>query len=252
MRSILTIIIACLLLPSGLAALATEAQPQQRKKTATDKQRQSDRDTETLDFSGTGRPGQQTAGESRGSCLSNHQPIAAMLPASNSGKTVLSHPNFWVYFPASVDRQREIEFTIQDESRNDVWRSRSAVNSQTGYQSFSLPATEAPLQVGQWYRWYVKVYCGDRVASAQYVQGWINRVPLSPQLDRQLKQNPHKSHLTYGNNNIWYDAIDRLLRLYQRHPQNITLEKDWQNLIRAKGVRLEGLPSIGGERVGKQ
>jgi len=260
MRSVLTTVIACLFLPCiSISAQQTEAQHKEEVETPTRQQKprsskpekQSDNNSESLDFSGTGRPGQQTAGESRGSCANSRKPIRAMLPQSNSGSTVLGHPNFWVYFP-ELNSKTELEFVIQDESRQDVWRSRSPLDSTSGYQSFSLPTTEAPLKVDRWYRWYVKVYCDERVVSTQYVQGWVNRIPLNSRLYIELQQNPLKSHLTYGNNRIWYDAIDRLLDSYHRHPQSIALEKDWQNFMRAKGVELRDLPSIGGSQIGRR
>ena len=195
-----------------------------------------------MDFSGTGRPGQQTAGESRGSCVGGSQAIEAMMPKSNTGKTVLGHPRFWVYFPKIASKNTEVEFVVQNESREDIWRSRSALNSTASYQSFSLPETEAPLEVGQWYRWYVKVYCQDRVASVQYVQGWVNRVPLASKLHLELQEDPHQMHLAYANHNIWYDAIDELLGLHYRYPQNVALIEDWKNLIYAQGVDLGDLP----------
>lgn len=252
MRNVLTTVITCLLLPCiSVAAQPTEARHKERVKTSTEQQkprpqkqeRESESRSEPLDFSGTGRPGQQTAGESRGSCVNARKPIEAMLPKSNTGKTVLGYPRFWVYFP-EPDKKTEIEFVIQDESRQDIWRSQSSLDSTTGYQSFGLPKTEAPLKVGQWYRWYVKVYCDDRIASTQYVQGWVHRIPLNSKLYIELQQNPTKSYLSYGANRIWYDALDKLLDLYHRYPQSAALKKDWQNLIQAKGVELGELPSI--------
>jgi hypothetical protein len=269
MRNILTLMIVYFLLPwFPLAAKSTEpplqgvnsvspaekSQPPVKKtvnqpvKLPVEKPRKS----ETLDFSATGRPGQQTAGESRGSCGDAMEPIRAMLPESNSGKTVMAHPRFWVYFPQLGAETKDVEFVIQDEARKDVWRSRSPLTSTANYQSFDLPATEAPLQIGQWYRWYVKVYCHDQVASVQYVQGWIKRIPLTSELYLELQKNsPKTDHLTYGNHHIWYDAMDQLLSSYQNNPKNLALEQDWQNLIKAKGVKLEQLPPLEGTHTSK-
>ncbi|MEO1671881.1 MAG: DUF928 domain-containing protein [Cyanobacteria bacterium J06631_2] len=252
MRSSLITIIICCLIPSiPISARSTEQHSeqketptQQRKPQATKKENE----PQTLDFSGTGRPGQQTAGESRSGCTEAAQPIRAMLPKSNSGKTVLGHPKFWVYFPELDTETTEVEFIIQDESRQDVWRSRSPLNSASSYQSFGLPMTETPLEVGQWYRWYVKVYCGERIASTQYVQGWVNRVSLTAKLQQEL-QEESQAHLVYGNHRIWYEAVDQLLNSYHSNPENIALEQDWQNMIRAKGVNLHYLPSIGGNQI---
>jgi hypothetical protein len=254
-NNILTVIIACLLLP-WIAPSAQSKEPSSQIRTTPQRNKpqppvQKKATSETLDFSATGRPGQQTAGESRGGCSNAMETIKAILPVSNSGSTVMSHPHVWVYFPqGTTATATEVEFVVQDEERKDIWRSRSPLNSTAEYQRFSLPTTEPPLPVGQWYRWYVKVYCHDQVASAQYVQGWINRVPLTSQLHQELQANlPQEDHLTYSNHHLWYDATDELLSSYQNNPNSLALKQDWQNLIRAKGVQLEQLPSLGGRAV---
>jgi hypothetical protein len=255
MRSILTVIIACSLLP-WIALSAQSKEPHSQIRTVPQGEKpqppvQKKETSETLDFSATGRPGQQTAGESRGGCGNGNvmEPIKAILPASNSGSTVMSHPHVWVYFPTTATAT-EVEFVVQDEGRRDIWRSRSPLNSTAEYQRFSLPTTEPPLHIGQWYRWYVKIYCHDQVASAQYVQGWINRVPLTSQLHLELQENlPQKDYLTYSNHHLWYDATDELLSSYQSNPKSLALEQDWQNLIRAKGVQLEELPNLAGKAI---
>lgn len=267
MRSILTIIVACSLLP--LMPLAAQSNEQQQKQqpvkpipTITKSNPPVKQEQEPdLDFSGTGRPGQQTAGESRGACANNLQPIRAIIPASNTGQTVASHPQFWVYFPEEESSITAVEFVIQDEARKDIWRSqslspvqsKSSLNPFAGYQSFALPPTAKPLQIGQWYRWYVKVYCQDQVASEQYVQGWVKRVPLYSKLYLELQnQSPQQHHQIYSHHHLWYDATDRLLSSLQSNPGSLALEHDWQNLLRAKGVELEQLPSLAGGKISQK
>ncbi len=245
----------CLLFPcvavkanSANEEQVVSATPSKQKKNSQTAKKDRNDDREDLDFSGTGRPGQQTAGESRGSCANAAKPLEALLPVSNSGKTVSAHPSFWVYLPETSQQTNQIEFVIQNEAREDIWRSPK-LNAKPGYQNFTLPETEPPLEIGQWYRWYVKVYCDAQVASTQYVQGWIERIPLTSKLYLELQQSLQKSYLTYGNHRIWYDAINQLLSLYQNNPESLTLEQDWQALIRAKGVQLHQLPTISGSRV---
>lgn len=254
MRSILTTALVCLLLPSVSATAQSvnikeerlvSSSKQQDPKTAKREQKKSSNSEESLDFSGMGRPGQQAAGESRGNCT-NAGRIEALLPISKSGHTVKRYPNFWVYFSDTLPPGSQVEFIIQNEAREDVWRSRSQLAHKPGYQNFTLPETESPLEIDQWYRWYVKVYCNSQVASTQYVQGWVKRLDLSSRLYLELQENKEKSHFVYGNHRIWYDAIDQLLTTYHNEPTNLTLEKDWQTFIEAKGVNLHLLPSIGG------
>lgn len=201
----------------------------------------------SLDFSHTGRPGQQTAGESRGICPNLDDKISAVVPASHSGKTVSTHPSFWVYFPDTAQNISHVEFVLQNEEREDVWRSQSKINQDfsPGYKQFSLPATTSGLETGQWYRWYVKLYCQPDIASTQYVQSWVKRVHKASGLYLELQEGAKASHKIYSNHEIWYDAIDQLLEEYQRQPSNLALEQDWQNLIRAKGVKLHSLPNVG-------
>lgn len=207
---------------------------------------------EPLDFSDTGRPGQQTAGESRGNCDRFAAPLEALIPASHSGKTVSAHPSFWVYFPYNAAQIERVEFVLQNEAREDIWRSshlpsQPKLNSQSnqvlGYQRFTLPSNAPALAVGRWYRWYIKVYCPTQTASAQYVQGWVKRVPVTSQLYLTLQENQadRKTYASYG---IWYDALDSLLSTYQNQPSNLTLEQEWRNLIEARGVELPTLPII--------
>ncbi len=248
MKSILIIIVAYFFIPCiSIAAQPIDRQhdtsllAREKKNSKTTRSQDSE---ESLDFSGTGRPGQQTAGESRGSCANTSDSLKALMPVSHSGKTVKGHPSFWVYFPYTSQQVSKVEFILQNEVREDIWRSPVELDSNPGYKNFSLPKTEPPLEIGQWYRWYVKVYCNSQVASSQYVQGWVNRVPLTSKLYLETQKDAQKSHLIYGSYGIWYDAIDKLLSLYQQNPCNLTLERDWQNLTKAKGVQLEQLPKV--------
>ena len=252
MKSILSIILTFMLLP--YISLAAERSSERDTSEDTSKEKPQsqpkqpkEESEEPLDFSGTGRPGQQTAGESRGSCVDAvREPIGALLPVSHAGKTVASHPSFWLYFPESATGFSHIEFVIQNEAREDIWRSRFAPNFAAGYQKFSLPTSEPPLKTGQWYRWYAKIYCEDGRASAQYVQGWVERSPLTSQLHVELQDNAKGAHRVYGQHGIWYDAIDRLLSAYKNNPQSLSLASDWRNLVEAKGVELHCLPNVRG------
>lgn len=251
MRGVLNLIIACLLfscIPSTAQAnyfnnkqdIFTLSLGKKNSKNSNIRNNQ-----ESLDFSGTGRPGQQTAGESRGTCSNTGDTLKGVMPTSHSGQTVAGYPSFWVYLPNVSQEVSHVEFILQNESRQDIWRSRNELAANSEYQNFSLPKTESPLEIGGWYRWYVKIYCGNEVASSQYVQGWVNRVSLTSKLHLELQQDSQKSHRVYGNYGIWYDAVDRLLRQYQRNPNSLCLEKDWQNLLEAKGVELDDLPEVG-------
>jgi Domain of Unknown Function (DUF928) len=249
MRSVLTIVVAtCLFIPCILATAVLANDEQKSNSTnqeANSKKTQTNDREETLDFSSTGRPGQQTAGESRGNCPNATDSLRAILPVSHSGKTTTGYPSFWFYVPDTSEQVNQVEFVLQNEAREDILRSPVKLKDTPGYNHFSLPKTASPLKVGKWYRWYVKVYCDSQLASSQFVQGWINRMPVDSDLYLELQNPTRQSYLIYGSRGIWYDAINELLSLYTLEPSNMALEQDWKNFTRAKGVNLQELPNFG-------
>jgi hypothetical protein len=194
---------------------------------------------EEADFSGTGRPGRQTSGESRSDCLTTEFPLTALMPASNWGKTVSERPTFWFYVPYSPQETPIGEFVLQDEARNDVYRIPFTLPQTPGFVSFSVPAERSPLEVDKWYRWYFKLYCDRQKSSSPvFVQGWVQRIALTPELENQLEKTL-RPDTVYSKRQIWYDAIARLANLRLANPSDVQLEEDWNRLLKVKGVEIE-------------
>lgn len=196
-----------------------------------------------LDFSGMGRPGKQTAGESRDRCPDVSTSLTALMPQSNSGKTIAPRPTFLFYVPYSMQQTPVGEFVLQDEERNDIYRISFQLKGSSGYMPLKIPATAKPLMVNRWYRWYFKLYCEpNRFSSPIFVQGWIQRVVADRTLSEQLELKRVPSYLVYANNNIWYDAIAALAELRWNRSKSNFYEQDWYSFLKAKGVNLD-LPS---------
>lgn len=192
---------------------------------------------EEPDFSGYGRPGRRAGGGSRGDCPSTDSPLTALMPVTNWGKTVAERPTFWFYVPYSPQQASSGEFVLQDEKYNDVYRTPLTLPGTPGFVSLSIPPTEAPLEINKWYRWYFKLYCGPQKSpDPVFVEGWVQRVAVTPALESQLETATLPKYIVYANNLIWYDALAEL-RLTK--PPNATLNDDWVKLLR--GVDLEGL-----------
>ena len=220
------------------ARLTTQNQPNSKQNTSRDSEE------EPLDFSDTGRSGQQTAGETRrGQCPDVSFPLTALVPSSNSGKTIATHPKLWFYVPYSTEDISKIEFVIQDANRNDVSRQTWQPQNIPGYLSTSLPETEPALETSKSYRWYFKVYCQqDGNSVPLFVQGWIEKSEVSEDLSQQLKEEK-SPHMLYAYNDLWFDAINSLLDYYLIAPSNSQIRTDWEKLIKAKGADLE-LPEL--------
>jgi hypothetical protein len=190
---------------------------------------------EEPDFSSTGRPGRQTSGESRSNCPATSLPLTALMPTSNWGKTVSERPTFWFYVPYSPQEAPVGEFVLQDEARQDIYRIPFTLPKTPGFVSFSLPSERSPLAINQWYRWYFKLYCDRQQSSSPtFVQGWVQRVALTPELENQLQED-----IIYAAQQVWYDAIAHLARRRLANPTDTQLENNWNRLLKAKGVNIE-------------
>ena len=220
------------------ASVTTQNQPNRHKKTSPRKEE------EPLDFSDTGRSGQQTAGETRrGNCPEVSFPLTALVPSSNFGKTIATHPKLWFYVPYSTKDIDKIEFVIQDADRNDISRQTWQPQNIPGYISTSLPEIKPALEISKSYRWYFKVYCQqDGTSAPLFVQGWIEKSEVNEDLSRQVQQE-QSPHMIYARNNLWFDAINSFLNYYLIAPNNSAIRADWEKLIKAKGADLE-LPKL--------
>ena len=204
---------------------------------------------EEPDFSGDGRPGRRAGGGSRSPCLPMELPLTALMPATNSGKTIAERPTFWFYVPYSPQEARSGEFVLQNEKNDDVSRTPFTLPKTPGFVSFSIPPTQPGLEIKKWYRWYFKLYCDpQKLSGSDFVEGWVQRIELTTALDTQLKAAKPQEYIAYASNLIWYDALDRLAQLRLTKPPNATLDNDWADLLKLRGVgseRLNRKPMIG-------
>lgn len=203
-------------------------------------QREKSSQSEKLDFSGDGRPGKRAGGGSRNTCPSTNMNLTALVPANNVGTTVSDRPNFWFYVPHTPQQATAGEFVLQDRQENDVYRQTFTLPDTPGLVSLQLPQTAPALAVDQSYHWYFKLYCGDFSSAANFVEGWVVRIPLPPDLSTRLKQEKDLAYSEYGNRSIWFNSLDSLaqLRLKNDNPQ---LKSDWNKLLSAEGVDLDKL-----------
>lgn len=195
---------------------------------------------EKIDFSSYGRPGNRAGGGSRSPCSSTSIPLTALIPVSNWGKTVAATPTFWFYVPYSPDEARSGEFVLQDEKYNDIYRTPFSLPQTPGFVSLTVQSPEASLQTDKWYFWSFKLYCGEKSSTPVFVEGWVQRVALTSELETQLKA-ATKDYAVYSANGIWYDAVDRLARLRLADTKNVLLNGEWVELLDSRGVGLNQL-----------
>lgn len=187
-----------------------------------------------------------------GNCALN-PPLTALAPATQKslsngkatyvwGKTTAEYPTFWFYLPGGSSL-RSVEFVLQDQQDNDVYRTQVNIPEQPGIVSFRLPSTASPLQLNQNYRWFLKteiaVDCQQQNSSAikDSVEGWIQRVNLEPQFTTQLAAATPKQQIAlYAQQGFWYDALTTLAELRRHDPTDASLKADWHELLQSTSL----------------
>ena len=202
-----------------------------------------------------GAPGRGIGAASRGHCPAVNQPLAALVPVTKVsasekiagkaqggpsailstesvwGLTAAEHPSFWFYVPYSSEARGSGEFVLQNEQGDYIYKTTFGMGGTSpGIVSLHLPSTVPSLVPGKRYHWFFLVNC-DPDAPA-FVEGWIQRVVLSPSLMHQLEVAPPRQRVAlYTAHSIWYDALSTLAELHQAQPEDASLTDQWTRLL---------------------
>jgi hypothetical protein len=149
------------------------------------------------------------------------------------GSTVAERPTFWFYVPYTLTPAHRLEFVLQDETGNDIYKtSFTQSGTSPGVVGVELPSTAAPLEAGKMYHWFFSIECSPD--EAVLVDGWVQRVPLNALLERQLEQaTPKEKIALYANNHIWHEALTSLAELRRQNPEDDKLKEDWVTLLQS-------------------
>jgi hypothetical protein len=186
----------------------------------------------------TGTPrGNSTPGTTRrprDTCPSVAKPLTALVANNGKDYTLSSHPNFWFYIPYSADRIHSLEFLLLDEAESEtIYKTTVRLTDNSGIIKISLPPKpQYALEVGQKYRWYFLLNC-ENDASLEpdlAIDGWVQRIPTTPEIEAQLRLNANFPYLTYERHQIWFDAIDSLASVYLTAPNRPEYESAWVRL----------------------
>ena len=194
--------------------------------------------------------GRQQGGASRGPCPAVVKPLTALVPATQKtlagtkgdssglntfesvwGLTAAEYPTLWFYVPYSLTPKLPMEFVLQDDQGNNVYKT-TLTTSETppGIVKIRLPSTAAPLEVGKMYHWYFSINCDPD--SPVFVEGSVQRSVLLPTLASQLqKATPSESVALYAANGYWYDALTTLAELRSANLADTKLKNDWVSLL---------------------
>lgn len=198
----------------------------------------------SLNLPAVGRPGNRESASKRGSgCAKDKaQKLRALLPEGNYGQTLQDYPTFFWYLP-ELERPTPVEFQLRRVNAQgqvgEVVYQETFTTTGGGIGSLSLPATAAPLAVGQEYEWSLAVQCTAEDMTNSNPDGWmiatgrIERIaPNNPKLTAALAQaNVGDYPAILAEAGIWYDALQRLVAIQRQNPNNQELRQDWINLL---------------------
>lgn len=208
-----------------------------------------------------GAPQQSVGGSTRGPAVCPQdrnakfpgQTVKAVLPVSNQGSTVSSHPAFLLYVPPTS--AGEAQFILQDDSGTgevqEIYETTFALPKHLtetgGLVTIKIPETVPALEVGKTYTYYATLICstGDS-GGINYDQGSITRVEVPENIARvqgnqalSPEQSLWQQAILYAESGIWLDTVNSLISLMEYEPDNQVLQSQWMSLMRSDAVNLD-------------
>jgi Domain of Unknown Function (DUF928) len=170
------------------------------------------------------------------------------------GLTAKENPAVWFYIPYSEAIIARIDFNLKDQdssNKKTVYQTSILPAKQGGIVGFSLPKN-LRLAVDHLYQWELqltmKIPADSKIspppkAEKIAVTGWIQRKNLTSILSREIKQSIlTKQADLYAVNGYWYDAFATVAELRRAHPQDLEIQKDWENMLEL--INLEELADL--------
>ncbi|MGB5897871.1 MAG: DUF928 domain-containing protein [Geitlerinemataceae cyanobacterium] len=162
-------------------------------------------------------------------------PLTALLPSTQTGRTLSARPTFFVYLPPTTSQQAF--FSVQDEQGNFVYH--TVVNISTSGETIAIATPEdAPeLEVGKNYLWMFAPLEPNGILRPDNsnVVGWVKRVePVASSPEVVLS--PVEQATEYAAAGIWYDTLEVLASAQLEQPSDETLASEWQDLLTEVGL----------------
>lgn len=114
--------------------------------------------------------GEQKGASRTETCQVTHQPLTALIPVTKQTShkeqistvsdtvwalTISENPTFWYYIPYTLTVNTPIEFVLQDEQQNTLYKKTLTVSNRTpGILKIELPKTNISLKTDKMYHWY--------------------------------------------------------------------------------------------------
>ncbi|AFY61052.1 DUF928 domain-containing protein [Synechococcus sp. PCC 6312] len=183
-----------------------------------------------------GMPGNTVAGATRGTtCTPGSVKLTALAPNNGLALTASKNPDLFFYVPASS--AKAIELIVSDEQGNLIEQRTYGINPTAGIVKVKLNGGSNGLEVGKKYKWNFSLVCSSDPSGFPYVEGWVERVDLDPNMLQAINSTPVAERLPlYAANQIWNDTLTALVQLQQSSPSNSSYQDQWQTYLQEAGV----------------
>ena len=189
-----------------------------------------------------GTAGTTAGGGTRGRCLPETEVLVPLIPKTNLGLTLSDRPSFFAYIPpltrAAAESPQKADFLLLgDDDREVVYQSSFTLPQKPGVIRYDLPADAPALKVGSRYHWYLTLVCSTAVGPSPSAEGWVERVALSPNLNKALKvSEPSKRLALYAEAGIWHETLMTLADLHRQNPVSQGVKSDWRSVLKSVGL----------------
>lgn len=162
--------------------------------------------------------------------------VMPLIPATNHGQTITSHPTIYLYMPKTSASQ--VFLSLRDKEGNNIYQEFLPAIATGSIVGFKLPAEAPALETGKTYKWSMAIVCGGSLrADSPTVSGWIKRVEADATTIGQLDRDPSlEGAALYGAKGLWYETIGTLVELRRQQPEDVTITENWKNLLSSVGL----------------
>jgi hypothetical protein len=191
-----------------------------------------------------GLPDNRQGGATRNpeSCFMDDRKLTALVPIV-AGETAAENPTIFWYMPkmsAAKAAAPELVFTLKNNNGDKIFDakyplSKSADGLVGAPGIMSLTLARPGLQVGQEYKWQLRVRCNANspdFSEDQVVEGGLKRVTEDPDLAIRAQQaTPEERVILYANANRWYEMLANLVALRRSRPNDPSVTDAWNQLF---------------------
>lgn len=148
--------------------------------------------------------------------------------------TTKGNPTFWFYISEPPTSDKKAEFMLLNENSTYAINNPIPSNIPKHSKLFSFPPDEQELKDGSYhlkdglYHWFFTIICDVQQPSRnQNFEGWIEKVPVSKNLELQLAEASEAQQIEiYFQNKIWHEFVNLIARKQQDIPnEKITLNQ---------------------------